>query len=105
MPTAHHPVAGLAADVCDHCDAPSHVDLAPDSISNRFTGKQKGRDNKKGAAVSRRDAERDPLNPGPAGQTTKYTKNEQLTKAAAGLRCFRWNNMRSPSWATGESWE
>jgi hypothetical protein len=35
-------VAGLAADVSDHCYAPSHVSLAPDSISNHFTRKQKG---------------------------------------------------------------
>jgi len=35
-------VAGLTADVSDHCYAPSHVSLAGDSISNRFTGKQKG---------------------------------------------------------------
>jgi hypothetical protein len=36
------PVAGLAAGVSDHCDAPSHVSLARDSISDRFIGKQKG---------------------------------------------------------------
>jgi hypothetical protein len=35
-------VAGLAADVSDHCYAPSHVSLTPDSISNHFTRKQKG---------------------------------------------------------------
>jgi hypothetical protein len=35
-------VAGLAADLSDHCYAPSHVSLAPDSISNHFTRKQKG---------------------------------------------------------------
>ena len=42
MPTAQRPVAELAAEVCDHCGAPSHVNLAPDSISNRFSSKQKG---------------------------------------------------------------
>jgi len=35
-------VAGLAADVSDHCDSPNHVNLAPDITSNRFTCKQKG---------------------------------------------------------------
>jgi len=35
-------VAGLAADVSDHCYALSHVSLGRDSIGNRFIGKQKG---------------------------------------------------------------
>ena len=89
MPTAHRPVAGLAAEVCDHCDAPSHVNLASDSISNRFTGKQKG------AAVSGCGAERDPLNPGPAGQTTKHTKYERLTRAEDENRHFQGNGGNS----------
>jgi hypothetical protein len=31
-----------AEEVVEHCGAPKHVSLAPDSISNRLTSKQKG---------------------------------------------------------------